>query len=157
MAKVSAGLLMYRIREHSLEVLLVHPGGPLWRGRDAGAWTIPKGLPEPGEDLLTAARREFTEETAHAPEGNFIALARVTQKGGKVVHAWAIEGEFDPARFKSNSFSLEWPPRSKRFVEFPEVDRAEFFPLPAARLKINAAQVALLDELERNLRAQGSL
>ena len=97
------------------------------------------------------------EETAHAPEGDFIALARVTQKGGKVVHAWAIEGEFDPARFKSNSFSLEWPPRSKRFVEFPEVDRAEFFPLPAARLKINAAQVALLDELERNLRAQGSL
>lgn len=157
MAKVSAGLLMYRIRERSLEVLLIHPGGPLWRGRDAGAWTIPKGMPEAGEDLLAAARREFTEETAHAPEGDFIALAHVTQKGGKVVHAWAIEGEFHAAQFKSNTFTLEWPPRSKRFAEFPEADRAEFFPLPAARAKINPAQVALLDELEQNLRTRGSL
>jgi predicted NUDIX family NTP pyrophosphohydrolase len=157
MAKVSAGLLMYRIRERSLEVLLVHPGGPLWRGRDAGAWTIPKGLAEPGEDLLATARREFAEETGHAPEGDFIALARVTQKGGKVVHAWAIEGEFDPAGFKSNTFTLEWPPHSKRFVEFPEADRAEFFPLEPARMKINQAQVALLDELEAQLRARGYL
>ena len=151
MAKLSAGLLMYRISERSLQVLLVHPGGPLWRGRDAGAWTIPKGLPEPGEDLLTAARREFAEETAHAPEGDFIPLAKVTQKGGKVVQAWAIEGEFDPRSFKSNTFTLEWPPRSKRFVEFPEADRAEFFPIETARAKINVAQVALLDELERHL------
>jgi predicted NUDIX family NTP pyrophosphohydrolase len=151
MAKLSAGLLMYRISERSLQVLLVHPGGPLWRGRDAGAWTIPKGLPEPGEELLTAARREFAEETAHAPEGDFIPLAKVTQKGGKVVQAWAIEGEFDPRSFKSNTFTLEWPPRSKRFVEFPEADRAEFFPIETARAKINVAQVALLDELERHL------
>jgi predicted NUDIX family NTP pyrophosphohydrolase len=157
MAKISAGLLMYRIREGSLEVLLVHPGGPLWRGRDAGAWTIPKGLAEPGEDLLAAARREFTEETAHTPEGDFIPLTKVTQKGGKVVHAWAIEGEFDPDRFSSNTFTLEWPPRSKRFAEFPEADRAEFFSLESARAKINPAQVALLEELEGHLRARGSL
>jgi predicted NUDIX family NTP pyrophosphohydrolase len=157
MAKISAGLLVYRIRDRSLQVLLVHPGGPLWRGRDAGAWTIPKGLAEPGEDLLTAARREFAEETAHAPEGDFITLTKVTQKGGKVVHAWAIEGEFDPDRFRSNTFTLEWPPRSKRFAEFPEADRAEFFSLETARQKINRAQVALLDELEAHLRARGSL
>jgi len=148
---------MYRIRERSLEVLLVHPGGPLFRGRDAGAWTIPKGLVEPGEDLLSAARREFAEETAHAPEGDFIELTKVTQKGGKVVHAWGIEGDLDPDQFRSNTFRLEWPPRSKRIVEFPEVDRAEFFGLETARAKINPAQVALLDELEAHLRARGSL
>jgi predicted NUDIX family NTP pyrophosphohydrolase len=157
MAKVSAGLLMYRISEESLRVLLVHPGGPLWRGRDAGAWTIPKGLPEPGEELLAAARREFAEETAHTPEGDFIPLAKVTQKGGKVVHAWAIEGEFDPRRFKSNTFTMEWPPRSKRLAEFPEADRAEFFPMETARAKINQAQVAFLDELELHLRTRGAL
>jgi predicted NUDIX family NTP pyrophosphohydrolase len=157
MAKISAGLLMYRIRDRSPQVLLVHPGGPLWRGRDAGAWTIPKGLAEQGEDLLTAARREFAEETAHAPEGDFIALGKVTQKGGKVVHAWAIEGEFDPDRFRSNTFTLEWPPRSKRFAEFPEADRAEFFSLETAREKINPAQVALLEGLEAHLRARKRL
>lgn len=144
------------MRSSSLEVLLVHPGGPLWQKRDAGAWTIPKGLPEAGEDLLAAARREFAEETGHAPEGEFTALKPVTQKSGKVVHAWAIEGYFPPGELRSNTFTLEWPPRSGRFAEFPEVDRAEFFDLGTARQKINPAQVALLDELERLLRGKGT-
>jgi predicted NUDIX family NTP pyrophosphohydrolase len=149
MPQRSAGLVLYRVRSSSLEVLLVHPGGPLWQKRDAGAWTIPKGLAEGEEDLLAAARREFREETGHAPDGEFIELSPVTQKGGKVVHAWAIEGDFDLASFQSNTFTLEWPPRSGRLKEFPEADRAEFFDLPAARQKINPAQAALLDELER--------
>jgi predicted NUDIX family NTP pyrophosphohydrolase len=129
----------------------VHPGGPLWQKRDAGAWTIPKGLAEGEEDLLAAARREFAEETGHAPDGDFIELSPVTQKSGKVVHAWAIEGDLDPGAIRSNTFLLEWPPRSGKRAEFPEVDRAEFFDLKAARQKINPAQVAFLDELENRL------
>jgi predicted NUDIX family NTP pyrophosphohydrolase len=112
-------------------------------------------VPAAGEDLLAAARREFAEETGHAPDGEFIALRPVTQKGGKVVHAWAVEGDFNEQEFYSNMFYLEWPPRSGKLVQFPEVDRAEFFDLPAARQKINPAQVALLDELERLLRGKG--
>lgn len=140
---------MYRHRAGALEVLLVHPGGPLWAKRDQGAWSIPKGLVDEGEDLLAAAQREFREETSFEPSGPFLPLASVRQKSGKLVHAWAFEGDCDPTRLVSNTFELEWPPRSGRYQTHPEADRAEFFTLIAARDKINPAQVAFLDELER--------
>jgi predicted NUDIX family NTP pyrophosphohydrolase len=143
----SAGLIMYRKREGRLEVLLVHPGGPFWAKKDPGAWTIPKGEVKDGEELLTAARREFREELGLEPGENLQPLQPVRQKGGKVVHAWCFEGDADPAQCHSNVFQIEWPPRSGRMQQFPEVDRAQFFPLPEARLKINPAQVAFLDEL----------
>jgi predicted NUDIX family NTP pyrophosphohydrolase len=148
----SAGLLLYRRRGAALEVLLVHPGGPFWRGRDAGAWTIPKGEPGPGEDLLAAAQREFREETGLAPDGPFVPLGSVRQRGGKVVHAWGVEGDCDPERIVSNTFRMEWPPRSGREQEFPEIDRAAFFSLQEAATRINPAQAAFLRELERRLR-----
>jgi predicted NUDIX family NTP pyrophosphohydrolase len=147
MPKISAGLLMYRVRDGELEFLLAHPGGPFWQRRDAGAWTIPKGEIQSGEDPLAAAQREFTEETGLQPQGQFIALSPITQKSGKIVHAWAFAGDCDPARIKSNIFQMEWPPGSGRFQDCPEVDRAAFFRLPEARKKINPAQVALLEEL----------
>ena len=149
MSCVSAGLLMYRIATGSLQVLLVHPGGPFFRNKDEGAWTIPKGEIEPDEDLLEAAQREFEEETSHMPTGPFTELASVTQKGGKIVHAWTFDGDCDPTTLVSNTFTMEWPPKSGRQVEFPEIDRAEFFDLSVARTKINSAQVGLIDELER--------
>lgn len=147
----SAGLMMVRRRGGALEVLLVHPGGPFWARRDEGAWTIPKGEIDrsKGEEPLTTARREFTEETGLVAEGPFLALAPVQQKGGKVVHAWAFVGDCDPAKLVSNLFSMEWPPRSGKFAEFPEVDRAAWFSLAQARVKLNPAQVAWLAELER--------
>ena len=148
MPRISAGLLMYRIRDGALQVLLAHPGGPLFRNRDDGAWSIPKGEIEPGEDLLAAAQREFEEETGVRPEGPFVALAPVKQKGGKIVYAWAFEGDCDPATIKSNTFTMEWPPRSGRQMRFPEIDRAEFFDLETAKKKINSGQVPLLEELE---------
>jgi predicted NUDIX family NTP pyrophosphohydrolase len=147
MPKISAGLLMYRRRAGGVEVLLVHPGGPFWRNKDAGAWTIPKGEPAVGEELLEAAKREFEEETGVAPVGDCAPLPPVKQKGGKVIHAWAIEGDLDPAQIRSNTFEMEWPPRSGRRAAFPEIDRAEFFSLDQARLKMNSGQVALLDAL----------
>jgi predicted NUDIX family NTP pyrophosphohydrolase len=147
MPKISAGLLMYRRRAGGVEVLLVHPGGPFWRNKDAGAWTIPKGEPAVGEELLEAAKREFEEETGFAPSGHFTPLPPVKQKGGKVIHAWAIEGDLDPAQIRSNTFEMEWPPRSGRRAAFPEIDRAGFFSLDQARLKMNSGQVALLDAL----------
>lgn len=150
MAKQSSGLLMYR-RRAALEVLLVHPGGPLWKNRDDGAWTIPKGEFVAPEDPLAAARREFTEETGLVPEGPFVALTPIRQKAGKVVHAWAFAGDCAPETLRSNTFTIEWPPRSGKFASFPEVDRAEFFSLEAARTKINPAQIALLGELARVL------
>lgn len=153
MPRVSAGLLLHRRRAAALEVLLVHPGGPYFRNKDLGAWTIPKGEAEPGEALLEVARREFREETGHEPEGPFVELPAIRQKSGKWVHAWAVEGDFDPSRLRSNTFVLEWPPRSGKQVTFPEVDRAEFFGLAAAREKINIAQVLWLDELARRLGA----
>jgi len=140
---------MYRLVEGRLQVLLVHPGGPFFQKKDEGAWTIPKGEVEPGEDLLATARREFEEELGFAPKGEFTPLAPVKQKGGKVVHAWAFAGDCDPTAAKSNTFTIEWPPRSGRMTEFPEIDRAEFFDLDEAKRKINPAQVALLEELER--------
>jgi predicted NUDIX family NTP pyrophosphohydrolase len=150
MSKQSAGLLLYRI-ENELQVLLVHPGGPFFRNKDEGAWTIPKGEIQPGEDPLEAARREFQEETGACPDGPLLGLQPIKQKGGKIVHAWAIRGNLDPAAIVSNTFRLEWPPKSGRITEFPEVDRAQWFTLDQARQKINAAQIPLLDELQQKL------
>lgn len=147
MAKVSAGLLLYRRGEGAWQVLLVHPGGPFFAKKDVGAWTIPKGEPLPEEELLAAARREFQEETGFSPNGPFLPLSPIKQKGGKLVHAWAVEGDFDVAELHSNSFSIEWPPRTGRQQNFPEIDRAEFFTLAEASEKINPGQVALLREI----------
>ena len=140
---------MYRLRDGSLQVLLVHPGGPFWAKKDLGAWTIPKGEVGEGEDVLQTATREFQEETSLSPRGPFLPLGSVTQKAGKVVHAWAFEGDCDPSAIRSNSYRVEWPPRSGQWRAFPEVDRAEWFGLDEARRRINEAQVGLLDALER--------
>jgi predicted NUDIX family NTP pyrophosphohydrolase len=129
--------------------LLVHPGGPFWKNKEAGAWSIPKGQLAEGEDALAAARREFEEELGFAPEGSFIELQPIKQKGGKVVRAWAFEGDCEPAQINSNTFQMEWPPRSGRMQEFPEVDRAQFFSLEEGRERINGAQVAFLEEVAR--------
>ena len=153
MAKRSAGILVYRRGAGALEVLLVHPGGPFWTRRDDGAWTIPKGEIGEGEDALAAARRELLEETGFALDGEFTPLTPVRQRSGKLVLAWALEGDCDASAVKSNTFPMEWPPRSGRMQDFPEVDRAEWFTLPRARVKILEAQAPLLDELERMLHA----
>jgi predicted NUDIX family NTP pyrophosphohydrolase len=153
MAKfMSAGLLMFRNRGESIEVLLVHPGGPFWSKKDEGAWTIPKGEIGAGEDALAAAKREFAEETGLQPEGEFIPLGSIEQKGGKVVVAWAFEGNCDPGSLRSNTFKLEWPPRSGRTETFPEIDRAEFFAIDDALRKINPAQRLILDKLSTECR-----
>ena len=148
-SRVSAGLLMYRRDEGGLQVLLVHPGGPFFRNKDEGAWSIPKGEVEPGEDPQAAAVREFAEETGVEPTGPLLALTPVEQKGGKVVHAWAVEGDCETGAISCNTFTIEWPPRSGRRAEFPEVDRAAFFGPEEARRKINAGQAPLIDELEK--------
>ncbi len=141
---------MFRRRKKELEVLLVHPGGPFFQGKDAGVWTIPKGEAAGGEDLLSRARIEFQEELGLASTGNYIELGSIKQKGGKLVHAWAVEGDLpDNFQLVSNTFTIPWPPRSRRLREFPEVDRAEFFPIAIAREKINPAQVLLLDRLAK--------
>ena len=157
MPRTSAGLLMFRIRDGALQVLLAHPGGPLFRNRDDDTWSIPKGEIGSGEELLGTAEREFEEETGIRPSGPFIPLAPIQQKGGKIVHAWAFEGDCDPARIQSNTFVMEWPPRSGQHAEFPEIDRADFFGLDVAQRKIKASQWALIVELEQLLRAQGRL
>lgn len=157
MPRVSAGLLMYRVRDGKLQVLLAHPGGPFFRDKDRGAWTIPKGEPEPGEDLLDVAKREFAEETGVAPVGPFIPLTAIKQKGGKIVHAWAFKGDCDPAAIVSNTFTMEWPPKSEQQAEFPEIDRADFFEVAAARRKIKPAQMPLIEDLERILGATGTV
>lgn len=152
-SNISAGLLAFR-RTGRLEVLLAHPGGPFWAKRDDGVWTIPKGLAEPGDDLPAAALREFIEETnfsAAAYSGKFIALSPVKQKGGKIVHAWAFEADFDLKSFASNTFEIEWPPKSGRYKGFPEIDRVAYFTLPIARSKILGYQLPLLQELEQRL------
>ena len=149
-SNISAGLLAFR-RTNALEVLLAHPGGPFWAKKDDGVWSIPKGLVEAGTDLFATARREFTEETNFSVAGEFIALAPVRQKSGKLVHAWAFEADFDLASFASNTFEIEWPPKSGRQRSFPEVDRVAYFALPVAMKKILAYQRPLLRELEQRL------
>jgi predicted NUDIX family NTP pyrophosphohydrolase len=149
--KHSAGILLYRIHAGALEVFLVHPGGPFWAKKDTGAWSIPKGEFEEDADPLEAARREFFEETGSPVDGPFVALKPLKQGSGKVVHAWAVEGDIDAASIKSNTFSMEWPPRSGRQQEFPEVDRGEWFAIAAARAKLSAGQTAFLDELSDKL------
>jgi predicted NUDIX family NTP pyrophosphohydrolase len=150
----SAGILLWRRGDGRLEVLLGHPGGPFFARKDAGVWSILKGeTAADDEDLELLARREFEEETGHvAPDGPAIALGEVRQAGGKVVHCWALEGELDPERASSNTFEMEWPPRSGRTEEFPEIDRVAWFDLATAKEKLNAAQTAFLDRLEDALR-----
>jgi predicted NUDIX family NTP pyrophosphohydrolase len=147
MPKLSAGLLMYRRRPDGLEVFLVHPGGPFWAKKDAGAWSIPKGEYAEGEAPLDAAKREFQEETGFTAEGDFVELGQVRQAGGKLVSAWAVEGDLDPAMLVSNVCLIDWPPRSGRKMEIPEVDRGEWFTVDAAREKILKGQVVFLDLL----------
>jgi predicted NUDIX family NTP pyrophosphohydrolase len=153
---ISAGIVLYRIRDGALEVFLVHPGGPYWRNKDAGAWSIPKGLLEHGDDPLAAAKREFREETGSSVEGAFTALAPLRQPSGKMVYAFAVEGDIDASAIVSNLFPMEWPPRSGRMQEFPEVDGGAWFALHEARDKILSGQRAFLDELERRVGAISS-
>jgi predicted NUDIX family NTP pyrophosphohydrolase len=153
-SRVSAGILLYRRTGDQLEVLLAHMGGPLHVARDLGSWTIPKGEPEPDEELLAVARREFCEETGHPLLNEAAApLGAIVQKGGKVVHAWAVAGDLDPAQAHSNTFRMAWPPPSGEVQEFPEIDRVAWFDLPEARRRIKAAQEPFLDRLELDLRS----
>ncbi len=154
MSKHSAGLLMYRRRGAVMEVLLVHPGGPFWIKKDEGAWSIPKGEFAPDEDPLDAARREFEEETGFRAAGRFIPLIPLKQPSGKVIHAWAVEGDGDPEAVRSNTFTLEWPPRSGKMQEFPEIDRAGWFTPEEAKEKIIKGQQGFLEELPRMLQEE---
>jgi predicted NUDIX family NTP pyrophosphohydrolase len=152
-SRVSAGILLFRRRPEGLEVLLAHPGGPLFARKDAGHWTIPKGEVEAGEELLAVARREFSEETGQAPpDEDVIELGSIVQKGGKVVHGWAIEGDLDPTMAVSNTFELTWPPRTGRRELFPEIDRVEWFGPDEARRRIKETQIPLIERLEAALR-----
>ena len=153
--RVSAGLLLYRTRNR-LEVFIAHPGGPLFPNKDDGHWTIPKGEVEPGEDLLATAIREFEEEVGFPVDrsSKFIPLGMIQQKGGKIVHAWAVEGEIDEAHpLRSNTFTMEWPPGSGTMRHFPEVDRAQFFSIAAAKTKLKPSQIPLLERLEKLIRS----
>lgn len=151
MPRTSAGLLPYRWREKRLEVFLVHPGGPFWAKKDAGAWSVPKGETDPGEDELAAARREFEEETGTRLDGPFIDLGEIRQKAGKRVRAWAAAGDLDPARCRSNTVTIEWPRGSGRRLTFPEIDRCEWFEIEEAARRINPAQAAFLERLAEAL------
>jgi predicted NUDIX family NTP pyrophosphohydrolase len=151
MAEQSAGLLAYRVAAGRIEVMLVHPGGPFWAKKDAGAWSIPKGLVDAGEDAAAAARREFAEETGFRADGELIALGSARQPSGKTVHVWAVDQDFDAARIRSNHFELEWPPKSGRRQEFPEVDKAGWFPLDVAAEKIVPGQKVFLARLSSSL------
>lgn len=155
MPKRSAGLVMYRVRDGRIQVLLVHLGGPFWAKKDRGAWSIPKGEIEPNEDALAAAKREFEEETGIRPEGEMAPLGTVRQKSGKTVTAWGFAGDCDPRQIKSNLFSMEWPPRSGKQQQFPEIDRAEFFTLEAAKEKIIPGEFELLRHLAEIQRSTG--
>ena len=145
MPETSAGILLYRRRPSGPEVLLIHPGGPYWARKDDGVWSIPKGLYEEGEDPEAAARREFTEETGHTPVSQLVQLGTFRQPSGKLLLAYAAEGDFDPVTLTSNAFSIEWPPRSGRMQAFPEADRAGWFAPPAARAKLLKGQLPLLE------------
>jgi predicted NUDIX family NTP pyrophosphohydrolase len=150
--RTSAGILLYRRFDDRLETLLAHPGGPLFTHRDEGYWSIPKGEPETDEPLIDVARREFAEETGHAlPDGTVLDLGSIVQKGGKVVYAWAVEGDLDPAAAVSNTFEMEWPPRSGSSATFPEIDRVAWFDPAEARIRIKASQIPLLERLEATL------
>ena len=150
--RTSAGILLFRRRDDRIEVLLAHPGGPFFTKRDRGYWTIPKGEVDPGEELLDVARREFEEETGHAaPRGDPIELGSIVQKGGKVVHAWALEGDLDPAAAESNTFEMTWPPGSGRRQSFPEIDRVEWFDPVEARRRVKETQIPLINRLEAAL------
>jgi len=153
MKKQSAGLMMYRINDGKPEILLAHPGGPFFAKKDDGHWTIPKGEPDENEELLLAAKREFEEETGIKADGEFIELGSITQKGGKEVSGWAFEGNLtDDYVHACNTVTLEWPPRSGKFKEFPEVDKVEFFNLEKAKKKIKEAQIPLIERLEEKLK-----
>lgn len=147
MSKRSAGLMMYRRRNSRLEVFLVHPGGPFWANKDLGAWSIPKGEYLDDEEALEAAKREFLEETGFAPHGNFLELGDLKQPGGKIITAWAFEGDCDPRKLRSNTFMMEWPPRSGRRIEFPELDRGCWYIVEDARLRLSTGQRPFLDRL----------
>ena len=151
MPKISAGILLFRRRREGVEVLLVHPGGPFWAKKDAGAWSIPKGLADEGEDLLAAARRELLEEIGTSVEGEFLDLGAHKQPGGKTVVGWACEADFDPAALKSNTFAMEWPPRSGKMAEFPEVDKAGWFALDEALKKVTKGQKPIIEALAQGL------
>lgn len=153
-APISAGLLLFRRTERGLELFLAHHGGPFWQGRDLGAWSIPKGMVDPGEALFAAACREFEEETGIRPQPPFLPLGSIRQKAGKVVHAWAWEGDADPERVTSNVARTEWPRGSGRWITYPEVDRCAWFDPPTARQKMIAAQAELIDRLETLLATQ---
>ena len=150
-ATQSAGILLYRKRNDRVELFLVHPGGPFWKKKDVGSWTIPKGEFTNNEKALEAAKREFEEETGIALFGDFIELTPVKQKAGKIIYAWALEGNVDPSAILSNSFKIEWPPKSGQYREFPEIDKAEWFGEEEAKEKINPAQARLVDELLQRL------
>lgn len=146
--KVSAGLLLYRISGEGPEVFLVHPGGPFWKNKDEGAWSIPKGEYNNAEETpLNCAKREFNEETGHKIEGNFIELCPIKQKGGKIVQAWAIEGDIDPNTIKSNTTTIQWPPKSNKQIEIDEIDKGAWFAIPEAKHKINSQQISFIDQL----------
>jgi predicted NUDIX family NTP pyrophosphohydrolase len=152
--KVSAGILLYRVRGDAVEVFLVHPGGPFWARKDDGAWSIPKGEVTAGDDLLATAYAEFHEETGSRLAGDPLMLEPLKQRGGKVVHAWAVQGDIDAPSIRSNTFAIEWPPQSGKTQEFPEVDRAAWFDLPAARQKMLAGQQGFIDQLRDRLGLQ---
>jgi len=147
MAKMSSGIVLYRFRDEQRQVFLVHPGGPFWSKKDKGVWSIPKGEYTEDEDAFKAAKREFREETGYEAEGNFIQLASIKQPGGKTVSAWAFEGDCDAGKINSNTFSMEWPPRSGKQAEFPEVDRAQWFPIETAKIKLLKGQTGFIAQL----------
>jgi predicted NUDIX family NTP pyrophosphohydrolase len=152
MRKLSAGILIYRYRGQSLEVFLVHPGGPLWKNKDLGSWSLPKGEYSQEENAFEAAKREFREETGFAPpEGEYTPLGEIRQPSGKVVTAWAVEGDCPAEEIQSNTFPMEWPPKSRRMQQFPEVDRAEWFPFAVAKAKIPPGQAGFLERLASHL------
>ena len=152
MAKISAGLLMYRFKNKKIEFLLVHPGGPFWKNKNMGTWSIPKGGVGEGEEEFETAKREFKEETGLAVGDSFLPLTEIQQKGGKIVKAWGFEGDCDPKKITSETFEMEWPPKSGKKELFPEVDRAEFFEFEEAKEKINPAQIAFLEELLKKVK-----
>lgn len=149
MPQISAGILMYHFKEGRLMVLLVHPGGPLWAKKDIGAWSIPKGLIDGDEDALETAKREFEEETGFKVSGGFIPLSQQRTRGGKIIKVWAVKGDIDTSKIRSNTFEMEWPPHSGRRREFPEVDRAGWFEIDEAKEKIIPSQLGFLEELEK--------